>query len=220
MFAYRHDVLMALIDSGVRVVVIGADEKLTDVPELESVNGVNARARRFGYTPGYKIIVCGEENLLKREDDPHSGESVLVGELARALYAVAGLRPVDEKLEEALEQYKTVNRRERASVRILRSKIGLRPIDRRFDRTLRGLHRNATGERLWQNTFAATGHVEYWAEGVQSWFDANREGGEGHNEVNTRRELEKYDPGLAALIAQVFCHAMRVDWRYRPPAER
>jgi alpha-glucosidase len=219
MFAYRHDILMAMIDDGMRLVVVGTKEKLADIPEFKSSGATEDKATRvFSYGPDLKIIAVSEENLLNGEGDPHAGESVLVRELARALHTVTGLRPVDEELEKALEQYKTVTREKRSSVRILRSKIGVKPIDNRFDTNLKGLHRKASGKGLWKGTVAGESHENYWAEGVQSWFDANREGGDGHGEVNTRKELEEYDPDLAALIAQVFCHAMRVDWRYQQPA--
>ena len=40
-------------------------------------------------------------------------------------------------------------------------------------------------------------HHEYFAEGVQSWFDNNRENDHDHNHVNTRAEL------LAAILRHV-----------------
>jgi hypothetical protein len=43
-----------------------------------------------------------------------------------------------------------------------------------------------------------------FAEGVQSWFDNNREPDHDHNHVNTRKELVDYDPALAALCKEVF----------------
>src|SRR5262249_14963067 len=35
MFAYRHDILKALIAAGARLVVLGRDEKLSDLPEFK-----------------------------------------------------------------------------------------------------------------------------------------------------------------------------------------
>ncbi len=64
---------------------------------------------------------------------------------------------------------------------------------------------------------SARNPAEYWAEGVQSYFDADRESGPGHNGVNTREELERYDPDLARLVAEVF---RRPAWRYRSPGSR
>jgi len=57
------------------------------------------------------------------------------------------------------------------------------------------------------NTYASTNIAEYWAEGVQDWFNVNAEvprpDGK-HNHVNTRSELKEYDPGLYAILAEFF----------------
>ena len=47
-------------------------------------------------------------------------------------------------------------------------------------------------------------HHEYFAEGVQSWFDDNRVNGHDHSHVNTRALLIEYDPALAELCREVF----------------
>ena len=223
MFAYRHDILAAMIDDGLRLVVVGENEKITDIPEYKGslAAGDGGKASRIlRCTPQRKMIACGEENLIGRQRDPHAGESILIRELALALHVITGHRPVDENLEKALQAYKNVDRKRRSSVRILRCKIGVTPIDKRFDDRLKQLYKNAVKKGLWKNTYAATNREEYWTEGVQSWFDANRQDCPGHNHVNTREELETYDPDLAGLIAEVFRHADRVDWRYQPPATR
>src|SRR5690606_17564659 len=62
-----------------------------------------------------------------------------------------------------------------------------------------------------------TNHHEYFAEGVQSWFDNNRENDNEHNHVNTRAELIAYDPGLAALCREVFGDT---ELKYTKPATR
>lgn len=57
------------------------------------------------------------------------------------------------------------------------------------------------------NTYADDNRDEYWAEGVQSWFNVNLEATPAngvHNHVNTRAELQAYDPALAALLAEAF----------------
>ena len=46
--------------------------------------------------------------------------------------------------------------------------------------------------------------IEYYAEGVETWFEAGPESSPAdgtYNEVNTRAELSGYDPTLAALVA-------------------
>jgi hypothetical protein len=69
---------------------------------------------------------------------------------------------------------------------------------------------------LWKGKYASVNHHEYFAEGVQSWFDNNRENDHDHNHVNTRDELEKYDPGLAAICKEVFGQT-RITYT-KPPA--
>ena len=60
---------------------------------------------------------------------------------------------------------------------------------------------------MWKNTYAETNIAEYFAEGVQSWFNVNAEmphpDGK-HNWVNTREELKEYDPDLYNLLAEYF----------------
>jgi len=58
-----------------------------------------------------------------------------------------------------------------------------------------------------QDTYAATNPQEYWAEGVQSFFDLNASAiptNGIHNEIHTRSGLMAYDPVLASLIAEFF----------------
>jgi len=57
---------------------------------------------------------------------------------------------------------------------------------------------------LWAGKYASVNHYEYFAEGVQSWFDNNRQPDHDHNHVDTRKELREYDPGLAAFCEEVF----------------
>jgi uncharacterized protein (DUF885 family) len=89
--------------------------------------------------------------------------------------------------------------------------IGLRRVHPKFDERLRETYQKAKDKGLWQKTYALTNHKEYWAEGVQSYFDCNAPAGGVHNEVNTREKLEKYDPDLFQLIDEVF---KRSKFRY------
>jgi cyclophilin family peptidyl-prolyl cis-trans isomerase len=95
--------------------------------------------------------------------------------------------------------------------------MGLRQLDPTFDERLKAAFEKATERGLWQGTYAGSNRAEYWAEGVQDWFDNNRENDSLHNHVNTRAELKEYDPELAALCAEVLGDR---PWRYTKPAER
>ena len=94
---------------------------------------------------------------------------------------------------------------------------GLSKTDPTFDKRLRAAYQAALERKLWKNTYAATNHSEYWAEGVQSWFDDNAPPDALHNDIRTRAKLKEYDPTLAKLCQEVFGDG---EWRYKRPAER
>ena len=94
---------------------------------------------------------------------------------------------------------------------------GMNSVDPTFDQRLRAAYEAAKRAGLWKGTYAGSNYTEYWAEGVQSWFDTNRENDSEHNHVNTRAELKAYDKGLAAILQEVFGDG---EWRYALPAKR
>lgn len=81
---------------------------------------------------------------------------------------------------------------------------GVLRLDPSFDDRLKKTYDAAMAKGLWKGKYASVNDREYFAEGVQSWFDNNREEDHDHNHVNTRAELKEYDPGLAALCLEVF----------------
>jgi alpha-glucosidase len=84
-------------------------------------------------------------------------------------------------------------------------RYGIGTIDKTFDGRLKDTYKKAIDNGLWKDTYAATNHSEYWAEGVQSYFDCNAPPQKGvHNDINTREKLAKYDPDLFALIDETF----------------
>ncbi len=95
--------------------------------------------------------------------------------------------------------------------------MGVNSIDPTFDARLGAAYDAAMSAGLWKDTYAASNKNEYWAEGVQDWFDTNRENDNQHNHINTREELKGYDPGLAALLNEVFGDK---NWRYQRIADR
>lgn len=94
---------------------------------------------------------------------------------------------------------------------------GMRVVDPTFDRRLRETYQAAMKQGLWKGKYASVNHSEYFAEGVQSWFDNNRENDHDHNHVDTRAELLEYDPKLAAMIQEVFGDT---ELKYTKPATR
>lgn len=87
--------------------------------------------------------------------------------------------------------------------------VGISPVYPDFNNELKASLDAAVAKGRWENVYASTNIEEYWAEGVQNWFNVNAEvdkdGGDGkHNKINTRDELKRYDPGLYAILARFF----------------
>jgi alpha-glucosidase len=100
--------------------------------------------------------------------------------------------------------------------------VGILPVDSTFNDRLQSAMDKALAEGKWKNTYAATNIWEYWAEGVQDWFNVNGEveiNDGKHNQVNLRKELKEYDPGLYEILSEYFpetdecisCHSSTVN---------
>ena len=81
---------------------------------------------------------------------------------------------------------------------------GMVRVDKTFDARLKKTYEAAMQKGLWKGKYASRNKNEYFAEGVQSWFNNNRINDHDHNHVDTRVELIEYDPGLAAMCKEVF----------------
>ena len=95
--------------------------------------------------------------------------------------------------------------------------MGLSTTTPTFGARLSEAYRSAMAAGRWEGTYAASNPQEYWAEGVQSYFDTNRTNDHDHGEVDTREELLEHDPELYALCLEVFGADA---WRYVHPRER
>ncbi|UCG59876.1 MAG: peptidylprolyl isomerase [Phycisphaerales bacterium] len=183
--ADRRDILSAMADNHVRLVVMAWNEFTTDVPEhsrLRPKGYWDRRARGLGATPQAPAVSCAEENLLCFPGDPYSTENILIHEFAHAMH-----------------------------------ETGLIAVDPTFEERLKAAYESAKKRGLWPDTYAIINRKEYWAEGVQCWFDNNRENDAVHCHVNTRAELKQYDPELAKLCTGVLGDG---PWRYRKPMDR
>ena len=65
--------------------------------------------------------------------------------------------------------------------------------------------------------YASRNHAEYWAEGVQCWYNTNRTMDHDHNHIHTRVGIKGYDPGLAKVCEEVLGNN---PWRFISPRER
>jgi alpha-glucosidase len=208
MFAYRHDILKALIADGVKLVVLGRDENISDLPEFKNsgIKEVDLTARFLDYTPEKKCLIVGEENVMADPKNAHAGDVQVIRVLANALYHVTGTRPVDpnwEKRGQNVQQYE----------------LRVQRLDVRFDENLKQLYQQAMSAGKWQGTAGAHDRVAYWVKGVLAYFDALGQDAtppDAAHPINTREALKEYDPDLYALVNATMAYDGHVDWRYAP----
>jgi hypothetical protein len=208
MFAYRHDILKAMIADGAKLVVLGRGERLVDLPEIKTATdrtGIDELVRYFDYTPALKLMVVPEENVLCLPREPFGGECLTVGLFARGLYQVTALRPFDPDFEKRRDQQQY--------------ELHVKRLDIEFDQRLQKIYAAAMEKKLWKGTAPARDRVEYWSAGVEAYFDA---AGTGHapngadRPIVTRELLKAYDPDLYALVDEAMAYTGHVDWRFRP----
>jgi dipeptidyl aminopeptidase/acylaminoacyl peptidase len=209
MFAYRHDILKAMIADGARLVVLGREEKLSDLPEFkDSKNQAGFdEVRYLDYTSHLKLMVVPEENVLGLAKEPFAGKCMVVSVFAKGLYHVTALRP-------AIPDFERQRDRQQYELRVKR-------MDVEFDQQLQKIHDEALSKGLWKGTSAARHRIEYWAAGVEAYFDAASEGPSPNladRPIATREALKAYDPSLFALVDETMAYKEHVDWRFKPRA--
>ena len=207
MFAYRHDILKAFINAGAKLVVLGKNEALSELPEVQAHRKENAKvdtlARFLEYSPDHKLIVVAEENLLGNSKNPNVGDNQVVRLFAKAIFDFCAQRPVDPNWENRgreVQQYE---------LRVTR-------IDIRFKEQLEALFHKASEQKKWRGTGALQNPSEYFARGVVAYFDA---AGQLHAPedaafpISTREQLREYDAELHDLVARTMAYESHVDWR-------
>ncbi len=106
MLRLRPDVLQAMAENRVRLVVMAHNEFTTDIPEhsdLKPASYWDRRARGLGATHRRPAVSCGEENLLQFPGDPYATENILVHEFAHAIDEM-GLRSLDPEWDDVLAE--------------------------------------------------------------------------------------------------------------------
>jgi hypothetical protein len=177
MLAARPDIAAALADSPVRVGIMAAEEVTLDMPEWSDLPAsFNDRARGLGATSGRPLVGGAEENI--------------------ACYPRGDIPTGDRYWGEDIFLHELAH---------TISMFGAYTVDRTFEGRLRAAYVAAINAGRWRDTYAATNEQEYFAEGVQSYFDANQSPQPAiHNEIDTREELRVYDPDLFDLVREVY----------------
>jgi hypothetical protein len=84
---------------------------------------------------------------------------------------------------------------------------GVRRADPGFRPRVEAAYQAALATGNFANTYAESSVGEFWAEGVQDWYNSNLQSipANGvHNSVNTREELRVASPELYQLVSEVF----------------
>jgi hypothetical protein len=210
MFAYRHDILKALMADGMKLVVLGPNESIADLPEYKKLadkSKVDHTLRFLTYNPEMKLLVVSQENVLANPRDMYVGDNQVIRVFGDALYRVAGMRPVDPEWESrprnVWQQYE----------------LRVKRLDADFDKAVTELFDKAKSAKKWQGTSAIEDKFAYWIAGVLAYFDATGQDdapNDFRSTVNTREKLKEYDPDLFALVNETMAYETKVDWRFRP----
>jgi hypothetical protein len=207
MFAYRHDILKALIGANVKLVVLGHDESLTALPEYKKAadqTNWDTTVRMHDYAIASKTLVVPEENVLGTDDDPFQGKCMVIREMAKALYYETALRPEDTNWDNRgrdVQQYE----------------LRVKRLDERFDRRLGEIYTSAMSKGMWKGTPAVHDRVEYWVEGVLAYFHAGGAGDPPNDQphpIITREQLKSYDPDLSGFVEETMGYDGHEDWYY------
>ncbi|MFO0912072.1 MAG: DPP IV N-terminal domain-containing protein [Pirellulales bacterium] len=196
MLAQRPDVRRAMIQSGAQLSILAHDEFTTDLPEWAGL--INSPDAELQNLPAKDFWDARARGMGGSETDPYCScaEENLLG------------------FEGDPYSAECILIHELAHNIHLR---GMTNVDPTFDGRLKAAYEAAMATGLWHGKYASVNHHEYFAEGVQSWFDDNREDDHDHNHVNTRVELIQYDPRLAELCREVFGET---EFRYTKPTTR
>ncbi len=188
MLSKRPDLRQKLIDNCVRVAVIGEKQFATDIPEHSDLKDA------------YPAIDWNSRT--------------------RGVGATHSRRAASCAQENLLGYPRDRYRGENILVHEFAHTIhnmALAEVDCSFSHRLESAFVSPREKNLWADTYAISNAEEYWSTGAQHWFDASQSVPVAgiHNSVHTRAALRDYDPGLYALLAEVF-----PDDNWRPQTSR
>lgn len=180
MLAKRADVKAHMVKKGCHVMVIGKDEATCDLPEFAHIcNSPDSIAY-------WNWRARGFGGAPEDEFSASCGEENLLS------------LPQDKYTGENILIHEFAH---------LIHMVGIVGVEPDFNNRLESLWKSARDKGLWANTYAISNKEEYFAEGVQSFFDCNRyaEPTNGvHNSINRRTKLKAYDPDMYRLLQEYF----------------
>ena len=206
MLAARPDLARELVREGVRVAVMGREEQTLDIPEQRDWKRPARDDPRL--TPcERKHYDARIGRLTDREywnARARGMGGVLTTAAAENLLALPGDRYHGE----------TILVHEFAHAVLNAAAVA----DPALHARVRAAYADALARGLWKGEYAATTVDEYWAEGTQFWFESNRVAIFETVRVLSPVDLRAYDPGLWAVLAEVYAeHRLQGDAFWQHP---
>ncbi len=185
MMSKRPDLVEKMVGNGLRVGIIGEFEVTTDLPEYSDLQRLFPETEWDTRTRGVGATLFIPMSSVGEENLLCLGSDVYRGESIMVHEFAHSVRS-----------------------------LGIATADGEVDLRIADAYEAAIGAGLWADTYAATNSEEYWAEAVQSYFDANVAATPPngiHNDIDTNVELAEYDPRVYGIIESVFGGT---GWRY------
>lgn len=192
MLAGRPDIAAELRRQGARVAIMAADEETLDIPEQ--------RGWRKPAPDDARLTRCERKHYAQRIGRLTDRE--YWNARARGMGGVLTTAAAENLLAGPGDLYHGGNNLvHEFSHAILRAAARTDPA---FHARVRAAYDAAIAKRLWAGEYASTTFEEYWAVGTQFWFNTARIATFGDTRVLSDADLLAYDPGLHAVLAEVY----------------
>jgi hypothetical protein len=207
MLSRRPDLRSEMVRQGVRVGVIAEEEAITDLPEHRHWTKPKRDDRRLTQCElkyFEAIEAQSDRDYWNARSRGTGGRFTTVG--AENLLAVPGSRYFGENI--LVHEF---------SHTILDA---IRAVDAALYAEVEAAYAAALKAGRWKGDYAAVTLTEYWAEGTQFWFNTNMLARLGEGPLLSHRDLQRYDPALAAALAEAYGkrHRIAADPFYRHSA--
>jgi hypothetical protein len=197
MLARRPDLRRELVRQRVRVGVMAAEEAITDLPEHRHWRKPapdDPRLTQCEKKTYQAIAAMSDRDYWAARARGIGGRFTTVG--AENLLAEPGSRYFGENILVHEFAHAILGGIEKADPVLYREVVRA--------------YRAALAAGKWKGDYAAVTVQEYWAEGTQFWFETNILARLDEGPILSRRDLARYDPALAAVLARVYGKRPRI----------
>ena len=208
MLEKRPDIRRQMIAMGERVGVLAADEMITDLPEERDLKkpALDDQRLTFCERKAYLQIAAMSDKQYWNTRARGLGGLYTIG-ATENLLGYPGSSYFGENI--------LVHEFSHAML------TAIEPADPRLYAEVEAAYAHAKQAGLWKGSYSINTLQEYWAEGVQFWFDSNMAYRRAPSlTILNDADLKAYDPMLWAALAQVYSpsHHIAADVYWNSPA--